>query len=100
MTLWVALAAAALGCAALKGAGHALPSRALAHGAVARVLDALPVALLSALVAVATFGSGQRLALDSRAAGLAAALILVAVRAPFLVVVVVACGVAAGVHAL
>jgi hypothetical protein len=38
--------------------------------------------------------------LDSRAAGLAVALILVAIRAPFLVVVVAACATAAGVHAL
>jgi len=38
--------------------------------------------------------------LDSRAAGLAVALILVAIRAPFLVVVVAACAIAAAVHAL
>jgi hypothetical protein len=62
--------------------------------------DVLPVGLLSALIAVSTFASGKHLVLDSRAAGLLAAVVLVALRAPFLVVVVAACGVAAGVHAL
>ena len=100
MTLWLTLALASFLCAALKGAGYALPARAVGHGVLARMLDALPVAVLSALIAVATFANGQRLVLDSRAAGLAAAVALVAARAPFLVVVVVACAVAAGVHAL
>jgi len=60
----------------------------------------LPVTLLSALIAVSVFATGNHLTLDSRAAGLAVALVLVAVRAPFLVVVVAACAAAAGVHAL
>jgi len=38
--------------------------------------------------------------LDSRAAGLAGGTDLVAIRAPFLVVVIAACATAAGVHAL
>ncbi len=64
------------------------------------MLEALPVALLSALIALSTFATGSHLLLNSRAAGLAVALVLVAVRAPFLVVVVGACATAAGVHAL
>ena len=51
-------------------------------------------------MAVSTFATGNHLLLDSRAAGLAVALVLVALRAPFLVVVVAACATAAGVHAL
>ena len=54
----------------------------------------------AALIAVSVFATGNHLTLDSRAAGLAVALILVAIRAPFLVVVVAACATAAGVHAL
>jgi hypothetical protein len=100
MTLWVAVLTASLGCAALKLAGYVVPARALDRDAVRRVVEALPVALLSALIAVSTFATGRHLTLDSRAAGLAAAIILVVVRAPFLAVVVVACAVAAGVHAL
>lgn len=63
-------------------------------------LEALPVTLLSALIAVSVFATGSHLTLDSRAAGLAVALVLVTTRAPFLVVVVAACATAAGVHAL
>jgi branched-subunit amino acid transport protein len=77
-----------------------VPARWLQGARVRSFVDVLPVALLSALIAVSTFATGSRLVLDSRAAGLLAAVVLVAVRAPFLVVVVAACGVAAGVHAL
>src|SRR5438132_750330 len=55
-------------------------------------LDAAPPA---ALVATQTFSSGQHLVLDVRAAALGVAVIAVALRAPFLVVVVAAAGTAA-----
>ncbi|MGA7989426.1 MAG: AzlD domain-containing protein [Candidatus Dormiibacterota bacterium] len=100
MRLWLAVIVASLGCAALKFAGYVVPSRLLESHLARRVLEALPVALLSALIAVSTFATGSHLLLDSRAAGLAVALVLVALRAPFLVVVVGACATAAGVHAL
>lgn len=100
MRLWIAVIVASLGCAALKLAGYVVPSRLLESAIARRVLEALPVALLSALIAVSTFATGSHLLLDSRAAGLAVALVLVALRAPFLVVVVGACATAAGVHAL
>jgi fluoride ion exporter CrcB/FEX len=98
--LWVAVAVASLGCLALKITGYAVPPGLLDRRAVGAIVDAAPVGLLSALVAISTFASGRRLVLDSRAAGLAAAIALVALRMPFVVVVVGACGVAAGVHAL
>jgi fluoride ion exporter CrcB/FEX len=100
MRLWLTVIIASLGCAALKLAGFVVPLRLLESAIARRVLEALPVALLSALVAVSTFATGNHLLLDSRAAGLAVALVLVALRAPFLVVVVAACAMAAGVHAL
>jgi branched-subunit amino acid transport protein len=100
MTLWIAVMAASLGCLLLKLAGYVVPARALDRDEVRRAVEILPVALLSALIAVSTFATAKHLTLDSRAAGLAAAILLVVLRAPFLVVVVAACGVAAGVHAL
>jgi fluoride ion exporter CrcB/FEX len=100
MRLWLAVIVASLGCAALKLAGYVVPSRLLESHLARHVLEALPVALLSALIAVSTFATGSHLLLDSRAPGLAVALVLVALRAPFLVVVVGACATAAGVHAL
>ncbi len=100
MKLWLAVLIACAGCAVLKLAGFVVPSRLLESSVARRILDALPVTLLSALIAVSVFATGNHLTLDSRAAGLAVALILVAIRAPFLVVVVAACATAAGAHAL
>jgi fluoride ion exporter CrcB/FEX len=100
MRLWIAVIVASVGCAALNLAGYVVPARFLESSVARRVLEALPVTLLSALIAVSTFATGSHLLFDSRAAGLAVALVLVALRAPFLVVVVGACATAAGVHAL
>lgn len=100
MTLWLTVAVASAGCAMFKLAGYSVPSAWLQRGAARSVLEAVPVALLSALVAVATLAGGTRLVLESRAVGVLVAVALVAVRAPFVVVVVAACGAAAAAHAL
>jgi len=92
---WAAVLAGAAGCYLLKLAGMSVPPSVLERPLVRRVAGLIPVALLSALVAVQVFSSGQRLVLDERAAGLAAAAVLLVLRAPFLVVVVGAAAVAA-----
>lgn len=97
---WWALLAAVLGCYALKLAGQSVPQSLLERPLVLAIADDLPVALLCALVAVQTFTVGQTLVLDARAAGLAAAVVALLLRAPFLVVVIVGAAVAAGVRAL
>jgi branched-subunit amino acid transport protein len=84
---WAALLLAGAGCYLLKLAGLAVPARVLDHPVVERVADLIPVALLAALVAVQVFASGHALVLDARAAGLAVAVVLLVLRAPFLVVV-------------
>jgi len=71
----------------LKLAGLSVPPRVLEHPLVARVADLIPVALLAALVAVQVVGGDQELVLDARLAALAVAVVLLVVRAPFLVVV-------------
>ena len=73
-----------------------MPPSVLGRPRVRRIAALLPVALLAALVAVQTFGSGQALVVDARLPGVAAAAIALVLRAPFLVVVVVAGVVAAG----
>ena len=87
---WAAILVAALGCYLLKLAGLSLPDRVLEHPVAARVADLLPVVLLSALIAVQVFASGRSLTLDARALGLGAAYVALRLRAPFLVVVLVA----------
>ncbi len=62
---------------------------------VKHIAELLPVALLTALIATQTFTTGHHLQLDARAAGLVAAAIAVRFKAPFLVVVFVACVVTA-----
>jgi uncharacterized membrane protein len=89
--MWTAILAAAGGCYLLKLAGLSVPRRVLERPYVERVAAGVPVALLAALIATATFTSGRgALVVDERAAGLAVAGVALALRAPFLVVVAAA----------
>jgi hypothetical protein len=99
VTLWLTILAACLLAYAAKLAGHVVPPAWLQHPVAARVSALLPVSLLAALVAVQTVTTSGRLVLDARAAGLAAAAVALLLRAPFIVVVVVGAGVAAGLRA-
>lgn len=88
---WTPILLAAAGCYALKLAGLSVPQRVLDGVRVQRVAALLPVALLAALIATQTFSDG----IDARAAGLAAAVVAILLRAPFLVVVGAAAATAA-----
>ncbi len=87
--MWWAVLGAGVGCYLLKLAGLSVPAKVLAHPVVARVADLVPVALLAALVAVQVLAApeGRALVLDARAAALGVAVVLLLLRAPFLVVV-------------
>jgi branched-subunit amino acid transport protein len=85
--MWTALLLAGVGCYLLKLGGLSVPPRILERPLVERVADLIPVALLSALVAVQVFADGHALVLDARAVGLGVAVLLLLLRAPFLVVV-------------
>ena len=98
--MWTAVLLAGLGCYLLKLAGLSVPSAVLERPLVARVADLIPVALLAALVAVQVIGSGASLVLDARVPALVFALVALALRAPFLVVVFGAALVAALVRLL
>ncbi len=98
--MWTAVLLGCAACYALKLAGFAVPRRLLTAPRVVAVSAALPVALLAGLIAVQTLGDGQRLVLDLRIAGLAAALVAVWLRAPFIVVVVAGAGTTAALRAL
>jgi branched-subunit amino acid transport protein len=93
--IWAAVLGTAAGCYLLKLAGLSVPPRVLDRPAVARVADLLPVALLSALVAVQVLARGSTLVVDARLAGLVAALVALLLRWPFLAVVAVAAATAA-----
>ena len=98
--VWIAIGVLTVVCFAIKAVGPvALGGRDLPRAAE-RLIVLLPAALLSALVVVQTFASGRELVLDARAAGVAAALVAVALRASVLVVLLVAALTAAGIRAL
>lgn len=87
---WVGILTGCLGCYLLKVAGLSLPARLLQQPRLRRVAALLPIALLSALIGVQTFGSGPHLAFDARVPGLAVAGFAVWRKWPFLVVVFLA----------
>lgn len=95
MSTWLVVLVAAGAAYALKLSGYLVPQRWLDGPVVSRSLSLLPVALLSALVAVQAFTSGGAVTVDARLPALAVAVLLLIRRAPFLVVVVGAAATAA-----
>jgi uncharacterized membrane protein len=88
--MWAAVIVTAVGCYLLKLAGLYVPQATLDRPLVRRVADLIPVALLGALVAVQAVTTDQSLVADERLAGVAAGVVALLFRAPFLVVVAVA----------
>jgi branched-subunit amino acid transport protein len=93
--MWAVIVGTGLGCYLLKLLGLSVPTQVLEHPTVERVVDLLPVALLSGLIGVQVLGDGDSLVIDARLLGLGAAAIALVLRAPFIVVVVVAAATAA-----
>jgi len=97
-TAWLVLTS--VGLYLQKLVGVAIPASVLGPAWIQRMLGLLPVALLAALTAIQTVGSPDGPVVDARLAGVAAAGVALALRAPFLVVVVVAAATAAGLRSL
>ena len=89
-----------LGCYLLKLAGLSVPDRWLAAERVRAIAILLPITLLAGLTAVQVLASGESIHPDARIAGFIAAFICLKLRAPFVVVVLVAAAVAAGLRAI
>jgi branched-subunit amino acid transport protein len=88
--VWLVVVVVGAATVALKASGpvllggRELPPRALG------VVELLAPAVLAALVAVQIFGADRELVIDSRLAGLVAAVAALLARAPIMVVVLVA----------
>ncbi|WP_461188892.1 AzlD domain-containing protein [Arthrobacter sp. Z4-13] len=95
MSLWVWLLIACALAYAWKLMGYFVPARLLENPRMSRVAGTMTIGLLASLTVVNTVASGQALAADARLGALAAAAIALALRAPFLVVVVAGAGTAA-----
>ena len=87
---WVAVLVVGVGTVALKAAGPVLLGGRALPPSLAGPLALLAPALLAALVVTQTLSSGRHLVLDARAAGVGAAAVAIVLRAPLIVVVVIA----------
>ena len=99
MTLWQIIILASIACLVLKMLGFLVPAGLLENPAAARIADLLTVALLAALIAVQTLGQGESIVVDARVPAVLVAIALFALRVPFIVVVIAAAAVAAGIRA-
>lgn len=86
-TLWIAVLGTSLIAFALKYSGHSVPERWLSHPRIQRINALIPIALLSALVAVQSFSEKSKLMVDQRVVGLTVAILALILKAPFPVVV-------------
>jgi branched-subunit amino acid transport protein len=97
---WIAVAGVGAATIALKGAGPLVFAGRPLPGWIRAIMPLLAPCLLAALVIGQTLADGRALTVDARVAGVAAAAIALFARAPLLVVLAAAAGVAAGVRAL
>ena len=95
MNIITVILLASLAVLALKLLGYLVPASVMERPTPARVATLLTVALLSALVVTQTLERDHQLVLDARVPALGVAALLLAVRAPFIVVVISAAIVAA-----
>ena len=92
---WLVVLAVGIGTIVIKASGPVLLGGRPLPERLQRVVALLAPALLAALVATNTFGSGQLLVADARLIGVAVAGVAIMLRAPILVVVIVAAASAA-----
>jgi uncharacterized membrane protein len=98
--IWAIVAAIGFGTMALKAAGPVVLGERPLPPRMQSVVALLAPALLAALVATATFGTGQELRLDARIIGVGVAAVALLMRAPVLLVVILAAASAAAARLL
>ncbi|HUL85798.1 MAG TPA: AzlD domain-containing protein [Actinomycetota bacterium] len=99
-TIWVVVIVTGVATLALKAAGPLLLGGKPLPARITSLVSLLAPALLAALVAIGTFAQGQHLVIDARVLGVGAAAVAIRLRAPVLLVVVLAAAVTAGARAL
>ncbi len=92
---WLAVAIVSAATIVLKAAGPLLLARRGLPDRVAGVVEMLAPALLAGLVVTQAIGGDRRYVFDARLLGLGAAVVALRLRAPLLVVVVLAAAVTA-----
>jgi branched chain amino acid efflux pump len=100
MSVWIAVAVVGAGTIALKALGPALLGTRRLPERFELLATLLAPTLLAVLVVTQTLGSADGLSVDARLAGVGAAGLALALRAPLIIVVVVAAAVTAVTRAL
>ncbi len=100
MMLVLAIMVLAVGTLAMKALGPLASSGRELPPRLQQLVELLPAALLAALVANQTFADGAQMAIDARVVGLGVAALAVALRAPFILVVILGAAATALVRAL
>lgn len=95
MTVWQVILLASIAVFGLKLAGYLVPVGIFDRPTPARIAGLLTVALLAALIVVQTLGAGRGIVVDARVPAIIVAAGLLALRAPFIVVVAAAAATAA-----
>jgi hypothetical protein len=98
--LWVTVLVGSGVCLGLKLLGAFVPREVLDKPVIGSVMALVTVALLAGLFATQTAAAGHGLVIDARLAAVAVAAVALWRKAPFIVVVVLAAMVAAGLRAL
>jgi branched-subunit amino acid transport protein len=99
MTLWETILIGSAVVAALKFVGFVLPASVSGSPRVQRISDVVTIGLLASLVVIQTLAVGNALVFDSRSVAVVVAGVLLWKRVPFIIVILVAAGVAAGLRA-
>jgi branched-subunit amino acid transport protein len=84
---WMSLIGTSIVVFILRYTGHLIPEKYLTNPRMLKINTLIPVALLSALVAVQTFTKDSALVIDQRMVGLGVAIVALMLKAPFPVVV-------------
>jgi len=98
--IWIATLVTSFICFVLKLLGYSLPESILNRPIVQRINSLIPIALLSALVAVQTLGMEKSVQIDHRLAGVVVAGIALRFKASFPVMMLLAAITSAAIYNL
>ena len=97
---WVSLLVTSALVFIIRFTGYLVPEKYLTNPTALRINTLIPIALLSALVAVQSFTDKASLVIDQRMAGLGVAVIALLLKAPFPIVVIGAAATSAAIFHL
>ncbi len=97
---WISLLVTSALVFIIRFAGYLVPEKYLTNPTALRINTLIPIALLSALVAVQSFTDKASIIIDQRMAGLGVAVIALLLKAPFPIVVIGAAATSAAIFHL